>query len=97
MCFKHCTDNFNDRQLSPEESSCLDRCVIKFSSVNQRIMSGYVEEQTIINTRRMQEVETQAQAARAIELKAATEAASAAIASSIENTPAETTTASVSA
>lgn len=80
MCFKHCADNFNSRELSPEESTCLDRCVIKFSSVNQRVMSGYVEEQTLINTRRMKEMEVQMQAAREAELKAATEAANAAVA-----------------
>lgn len=80
MCFKHCADNFNSRELSTEESKCLDRCVIKFSSVNQRVMSGYVEEQTLINTRRMKEMELQVQAAREVELKAATEAANAAIA-----------------
>lgn len=56
-------------------------------------MSGYVEEQTIINTRRMKEMEVQMQAARDAELKAVNEAASSALATSIENVPVESTTA----
>lgn len=62
MCFVHCADNFFTRQLSTEESNCLDRCVLKFSNVNQRVMSAYVHDQAIINERRMKEMEEQAKA-----------------------------------
>lgn len=78
LCFQHCADNFFNRDLSPEESTCLDRCVNKFSSVNARVMSSYVEMQTEINTRRMKEMETQMQVARDAELTAAAAAATAA-------------------
>lgn len=87
MCFKHCADNFYNRQLSTEESTCLDRCVIKFSSVNQRVMASYVEDQTAINARRLKEMEAQVQTARDAELAAAT-AAAAANAITIDNTSA---------
>lgn len=63
MCFLHCTDNLFSRDLSTTESSCLDRCVSKFSNVNQRIMSAYIHDQSIINERRMKEMEVQAKAA----------------------------------
>lgn len=62
MCFVHCADNFFTRQLSTEESNCLDRCVLKFSNVNQRVMSAYVHDQAIINERRMKEMEEQVKA-----------------------------------
>lgn len=86
MCFKHCADNFHNRQLSAEETTCLDRCVIKFSSVNQRVMATYVEDQTAINARRLKEMEAQVQTARDAELAAATAAATAAAANAIANT-----------
>lgn len=62
MCFTHCADNFFSRELSTEESSCLDKCVLKFSNVNQRVMSAYVHDQAIINERRMKEMEEQVKA-----------------------------------
>lgn len=60
-CFLHCVDNLFTRSLSEYESSCLDKCVIKFSNVNQRVMSTYVREQTLINQRRLKEMEQQMQ------------------------------------
>lgn len=61
-------------------------------------MGGYVEEQTVINARRMKEMETQMQTARDAELKAATEAANIAIAATTTETLAvETATSSASA
>lgn len=59
MCFLHCADNFHSRELSTYESNCLDKCVAKFSNVNQRIMGTYVQEQSAINERRMKEMEEQ--------------------------------------
>lgn len=63
MCFLHCADNFHSRELSTYESNCLDKCVAKFSNVNQRIMGTYVQEQSAINERRMKEMEEQVKAA----------------------------------
>lgn len=57
----HCADNFFSRSLSDYESDCLDKCVLKFSNVNQRVMATSVKEQTIINDRRMKEMEQQIQ------------------------------------
>lgn len=78
MCFVHCVDNFFTRDLSTTESSCLDRCVLKFSNVNQRVMAAYIRDQAIINERRIKEMEQQAranEAALAASAAAATEAA----------------------
>lgn len=57
MCFTNCVDNFFNRNLATEESSCLDKCVQKFARVNQRVMNVYVEVQSAINVRRMAEIE----------------------------------------
>lgn len=62
MCFQHCADNFFKRELSTEESTCLDRCVLKFSNVNQRMMDSYVRDQSLINERRLKEMEEQVRA-----------------------------------
>lgn len=43
------------------QAACLDKCVQKFTRVNQRIMNVYVEVQTGINERRVAEMEAQAQ------------------------------------
>lgn len=59
MCFQHCVDNFFTRGLSTDESNCLNKCVLKFSNVNQRIMGTYIAEQSVINEQRMKEVDTQ--------------------------------------
>lgn len=61
LCFSHCVDNFFSRETSREEAACLDKCVQKFTRVNQRIMNVYVEVQTGINERRVAEMEAQAQ------------------------------------
>lgn len=59
MCFQHCVDNFFTRGLSNDESNCLNKCVLKFSNVNQRVMGTYIAEQSLINERRMKDVDTQ--------------------------------------
>lgn len=78
MCFLHCADNFFTRQLSDNESNCLDKCVLKFSNVNQRVMGAYIHDQSILNERRMKEMEEQARAANEAAL-AASAAASASL------------------
>lgn len=79
MCFLHCADNLFSRELSPEETNCVDKCVIKFSNVNQRLMGAYVRDQGIINERRMKEMEEQAKASEAASLAASLAAAAAAV------------------
>lgn len=71
MCFTHCTDNFFTRQLSANEESCLDKCITKFSNVNQRVMAAYVHDQAIINERRLKEMDDQMKANEAAALNAA--------------------------
>ncbi|KAJ6635961.1 Mitochondrial import inner membrane translocase subunit Tim10B [Pseudolycoriella hygida] len=58
-CFLHCTNNFFNRDLSSDETNCVDKCVTKFSNVNQKVMAVYVEAQTAINAKRMAEFEMQ--------------------------------------
>ncbi|XP_075544892.1 translocase of inner membrane 9b [Dermacentor variabilis] len=44
-CFRHCVNNLNYRDLTPDESECVDRCAGKAISVNHRMMSIYMEVQ----------------------------------------------------
>lgn len=58
------SDEISDKRLLPiistfTQTNCVDKCVIKFSNVNQKVMGLYVEAQTAINTRRMAELEIQ--------------------------------------
>lgn len=94
MCFVHCVDNFFTRDLSTTESNCLDRCVLKFSNVNQRVMAAYIRDQAVINERRMKEMEDQARAQEAALAKSAAAAAEAAAAATTatEITPIATAT-----
>lgn len=41
------------------QTSCVDKCVIKYSNVNQKVMGIFVEAQTAINAKRMAELELQ--------------------------------------
>uniref|UniRef100_A0A182RCL9 Zf-Tim10_DDP domain-containing protein n=1 Tax=Anopheles funestus TaxID=62324 RepID=A0A182RCL9_ANOFN len=59
MCFNACVDNLYGRDLTREEISCADNCVLKFTNVNQRLLKVYVGVQSDINQRRMAEVEAQ--------------------------------------
>ncbi|XP_041769514.1 mitochondrial import inner membrane translocase subunit Tim10B [Anopheles merus] len=59
MCFNSCVDNLFGRDLTREEVSCADNCVLKFTNVNQRLLKVYVGVQSDINQRRLAEVETQ--------------------------------------
>lgn len=63
--------------LSPKsvffsQTNCIDKCVFKFSNVNQKVMGIYVEAQTAINQRRMEEVAAQQQEVQSIALPATT-------------------------
>ncbi|KAH8346903.1 hypothetical protein KR059_002016 [Drosophila kikkawai] len=57
MCFSRCVDNLNQRILATHEDVCLDRCVTKFARFNQYMMAFYVDAQTTINAKRMEEIE----------------------------------------
>ncbi|KAM7362944.1 translocase of inner membrane 9b [Cochliomyia hominivorax] len=58
LCFTRCVDNFNERDLAEHETTCVNRCVNKFAQFNQTMMQVYVEVQTNINVKRMQELES---------------------------------------
>ncbi|XP_055375096.1 mitochondrial import inner membrane translocase subunit Tim10B-like isoform X3 [Condylostylus longicornis] len=58
LCFSHCADNFYSRTISVDETLCIDKCLQKFTRVNQRVMNVYVDVQTEITQRRVQELES---------------------------------------
>uniref|UniRef100_A0A6M2CNE5 Mitochondrial import inner membrane translocase subunit n=1 Tax=Rhipicephalus microplus TaxID=6941 RepID=A0A6M2CNE5_RHIMP len=45
MCFRQCVNNLNYRELTPDESQCVDHCAGKTINVNHRMMSVYMEVQ----------------------------------------------------
>ncbi|XP_061398590.1 mitochondrial import inner membrane translocase subunit Tim10B [Musca vetustissima] len=47
----------NERDLAQHEETCVNRCVNKFALFNQNMMKVYVEVQSEINQKRMQEIE----------------------------------------
>ena len=56
ICFSACVDNLSTRKCTNEESQCVDNCFRKFSNVNQRLLSIYVEQQAEVNKRRANEL-----------------------------------------
>lgn len=68
LCFSSCVDNFNGRDLSPEEIRCAENCVGKFTNTNQRLLQVYMDVQGKINERRYAELEAQAQQQQQAEL-----------------------------
>ncbi|KAH8265213.1 hypothetical protein KR038_001445 [Drosophila bunnanda] len=63
MCFGRCVDNLNKRALTSHEDVCVDRCVTKFARFNQAMMAFYVDVQTTMNAKRMEEMEEKARIA----------------------------------
>ncbi|CAD6991686.1 mitochondrial import inner membrane translocase subunit Tim10B [Ceratitis capitata] len=57
LCFSRCVETLYERDLTNSESACIDRCVTKFARFNQKMMNVYVEVQSEINQRRMEELE----------------------------------------
>ncbi|XP_005188130.2 mitochondrial import inner membrane translocase subunit Tim10B [Musca domestica] len=57
LCFNRCVDNMNERDLAKHEETCVNRCVNKFALFNQNMMKVYVEVQSEINQKRLQEIE----------------------------------------
>uniref|UniRef100_A0A0K8R4S1 Mitochondrial import inner membrane translocase subunit n=1 Tax=Ixodes ricinus TaxID=34613 RepID=A0A0K8R4S1_IXORI len=45
VCFKECVNNLNYRELTSQESSCVEHCVGKSINVNHRMMAIYMEVQ----------------------------------------------------
>ncbi|XP_052855561.1 mitochondrial import inner membrane translocase subunit Tim10B [Drosophila gunungcola] len=64
LCFSRCVDNLSQRDLGGHEDICVDRCVTKFARFNQNMMKVYVDVQTTINAKRMEEVEENARKAQ---------------------------------
>ncbi|KAH8354821.1 hypothetical protein KR084_009135, partial [Drosophila pseudotakahashii] len=60
LCFSRCVDNLSQRDLGGQEDMCVDRCVTKFARFNQNMMKVYVDVQTTINAKRLEEVEENA-------------------------------------
>ncbi|EDW56180.1 mitochondrial import inner membrane translocase subunit Tim10B isoform X1 [Drosophila sechellia] len=63
LCFSRCVDNLSQRDLGGNEDLCVDRCVTKFARFNQNMMKVYVDVQTTINAKRMEEMEEDARKA----------------------------------
>ncbi|XP_036233151.2 mitochondrial import inner membrane translocase subunit Tim10B [Bactrocera oleae] len=58
LCFSRCVETLYERELTNAENTCIDKCVTKFARFNQKMMNVYVEVQTDINQKRIQELET---------------------------------------
>ncbi|EDV46722.1 mitochondrial import inner membrane translocase subunit Tim10B [Drosophila erecta] len=63
LCFSRCVDNFSQRDLDGQEDTCVDRCATKFARFNQNMMKVYVDVQSTINAKRVEEVEKNARKA----------------------------------
>lgn len=64
-CFNLCINGFNDRTISTDESTCVDRCVGKHIHANHKIMSVYAELQPVYMQRRIDEMNQQMEAQQA--------------------------------
>uniref|UniRef100_A0A665TW97 Mitochondrial import inner membrane translocase subunit n=1 Tax=Echeneis naucrates TaxID=173247 RepID=A0A665TW97_ECHNA len=62
ICFQRCTSNFNYRNLTMDEERCVDSCAGKLIRSNHRLMGTYVQLMPRMVQRRMEEMETSAQA-----------------------------------
>ncbi|KAH8387906.1 hypothetical protein KR093_010294 [Drosophila rubida] len=69
LCFNRCVDNLSQRNLFDQEKTCVDRCVTKFARFNQSMMKSYVDVQTKINAKRMEEAEQAAKLQQEAQLK----------------------------
>lgn len=54
-CFKKCVDEMNSRQLNRDEELCVNKCSSKFINANHRMMSIYVEVQSALVNKRIEE------------------------------------------
>ncbi|XP_072230747.1 mitochondrial import inner membrane translocase subunit Tim10 B [Leuresthes tenuis] len=65
ICFQRCTSNFNYRNLTMDEESCVDSCAGKLIRSNHRLMGTYVQLMPQMVQRRMEEMESKTAAAAA--------------------------------
>ncbi|KAM4545480.1 mitochondrial import inner membrane translocase subunit Tim10 B [Odontesthes bonariensis] len=75
ICFQRCTSNFNYRNLTMDEESCVDSCAGKLIRSNHRLMGTYVQLMPKMMQRRMEEMESKTAAAAAAAAAAATSGA----------------------
>ncbi|MED6268380.1 hypothetical protein CHARACLAT_021836 [Characodon lateralis] len=89
ICFRRCTSNFNYRNLTMDEESCVDSCAGKLIRTNHRLMGTYVQLMPRMVQRRMEEMESKAaENAKAAEAAAtATSEAAPAIQTPINSSP----------
>lgn len=59
MCFNHCIENFNCRELTTSEEKCIENCSSKSLGVNQKLMMTYIEVQPDIMNKRAEELQRQ--------------------------------------
>lgn len=71
-CFTRCVDEMNSRNLNRDEVSCVDLCSTKFINVNHKVMSLYVDVQSALVTKRVEEAQASQAAAEASQLAAQT-------------------------
>ncbi|GFT13317.1 zf-Tim10_DDP domain-containing protein [Nephila pilipes] len=59
MCFNHCIDTFNYRELTPAENSCVEKCSSKGVAVNHKLMRCYIDIQPEVISKRTEEIQKQ--------------------------------------
>ncbi|GFW06536.1 zf-Tim10_DDP domain-containing protein [Trichonephila clavipes] len=59
MCFYHCVDSFNCRELTPAEDSCIEKCSSKGVAVNHKLMRCYIDIQPEVISKRTEEIQKQ--------------------------------------
>ncbi|GIX86551.1 zf-Tim10_DDP domain-containing protein [Caerostris extrusa] len=58
-CFNHCVDDFNCRELTSSEESCIEKCSAKGVAVNHKLMMCYIDIQPEVINRRTAEMQKQ--------------------------------------
>jgi len=56
-CFNRCVNTFQTRDVTEEETNCIDLCTNKHVRVNHKIMAVYMEVQPLVMQRRVEEME----------------------------------------
>ncbi|ENN74159.1 mitochondrial import inner membrane translocase subunit Tim10 B [Dendroctonus ponderosae] len=59
MCFQRCVVNIHVRKLDAEETTCVDGCVQKFITYNNKLMQNFVRAQSVLLNKRIAEAEQQ--------------------------------------
>ncbi|GBL95477.1 hypothetical protein AVEN_54090-1 [Araneus ventricosus] len=58
-CFNHCIENFNSRELTHSEESCIEKCSSKGIAVNHKLMMCYIDIQPEVINKRAEELQKQ--------------------------------------